>query len=213
MTLVLHLGHGIFHSRIAVLFSSELLFLGSRGLKLPKRGNLRKKVVYTSTVACVIMLLKKGHSKDKQSRAVGSSVKQGSEMRGFLRVLSPSLTLSPIYDGFDVNVTSTVGYITWFHLNHDMVSRRIHTPFIYGGHSLTVFVVLGVGSYCACHSTTCGVSPIKFPIEESLGNERNLCTKPTSHTQVMIGFRSINGCCYCACHPTTCNMRCNVDHS
>ena len=36
---------------------------------------------------------------------------------------SSSPTLSPIYDGLDVNVTSNV---TWFHLNHDMVSRRIY---------------------------------------------------------------------------------------
>ena len=45
---------------------------------------------------------------------------QGSDMRGVLLITSTSPTLSPIYDGLDVNVTSN---ITWFHLNHDMVSR------------------------------------------------------------------------------------------
>ena len=40
-----------------------------------------------------------------------------------LLVPSSSPTLSPIYDGVDVNVTSNV---TWFHLNHDMASRRIY---------------------------------------------------------------------------------------
>ena len=38
-----------------------------------------------------------------------------------------------------MNVISTTN-ITWFHLNHDMVSRRtcrIYTLFIYGGHSIT----------------------------------------------------------------------------
>ena len=47
---------------------------------------------------------------------------------------SPSSTLSPIYDGLDVNVTYNV---TWFHLNHDMVSRRIYKLSFYGGHSIT----------------------------------------------------------------------------
>ena len=47
----------------------------------------------------------------------------GSKMWGVLIVPSSSPTLSPIYDGLDVNVTCTV---TWFHLNHDMVSRRIY---------------------------------------------------------------------------------------
>ena len=56
---------------------------------------------------------------------------------GVLLVPSSSPTLSPIYDGLDVNVTSIV---TWFHLNHDMVSRRIYKLPVsfYGGHSITV---------------------------------------------------------------------------
>ena len=33
------------------------------------------------------------------------------------------LHYGPMYDGVDVNVTSNV---TWFHLDHDMVSRRIY---------------------------------------------------------------------------------------
>ena len=44
-------------------------------------------------------------------------------MWGVLLVPSSSPTLSPIYDGLDVNVASKV---TWFHLNHDMASRRIY---------------------------------------------------------------------------------------
>ena len=44
-------------------------------------------------------------------------------MRGVLLVPSPSPTLPPIYDGLDVDVASKV---TWFHLNHDMASRRIY---------------------------------------------------------------------------------------
>ena len=51
-----------------------------------------------------------------------------------LLVPSSSPTLLPIYDGLDVNVTSNV---TWFHLNHDMVSRRIYKLSFYGGHSIT----------------------------------------------------------------------------
>ena len=50
----------------------------------------------------------------------------GSEMWGFLLVPSSSPTLPPIYDGLDVNVTSNV---TWFNLNHDMVSRRIYISY------------------------------------------------------------------------------------
>ena len=52
-------------------------------------------------------------------------------------LLVPSLspTLWPIYDGIGVNVTSTV---TWFHLNHDMVSRRIYKLSFYGGHSIAL---------------------------------------------------------------------------
>ena len=52
-------------------------------------------------------------------------------MRGVLHVPSSSPTLPPIYDGLDVSLTSN---ITWFHLNHDMVSRRIHKLSFYGGH-------------------------------------------------------------------------------
>ena len=55
-------------------------------------------------------------------------------MRSVLLVPSSSPTLPPIYDGLDVSVTST---ITWFHLNHDMVSRRIYKLSFYGGHSIT----------------------------------------------------------------------------
>ena len=56
-------------------------------------------------------------------------------MRGVLLVPSSSPTLPPIYDGLDVNVTSNV---TWFHVNHDMVSRRIYKLSCYGGHSITL---------------------------------------------------------------------------
>ena len=68
---------------------------------------------------------------------VGIAGREGradSEMRGVLLVLSSSPTLWPIYDGLDVNVTSTV---TWFHLNHDVVSRRVYKLSFYGGHSIT----------------------------------------------------------------------------
>ena len=43
--------------------------------------------------------------KDRQNRARQAG--QGSEMRGFLLVPSSSPTLSPIYDGLDVSVTSS----------------------------------------------------------------------------------------------------------
>ena len=56
-------------------------------------------------------------------------------MWGVLLVPSSSPTLSPIYDGLDVNVTSNV---TWFHLNHGMVSRQIYKLSFYGGHSITM---------------------------------------------------------------------------
>ena len=65
-------------------------------------------------------------------------MKQGkacSEMRGVLLVPPSSPTLWPIDDGLDVNVRSN---ITWFHLNHDMVSRRIYKPSFYGGHSTKI---------------------------------------------------------------------------
>ena len=55
-------------------------------------------------------------------------------MWGVLLVPSSSPTFSPIYDGLDVNVTSNV---TWFHLNHTMVSRRTYKLSFYGGHSIT----------------------------------------------------------------------------
>ena len=45
-------------------------------------------------------------------------VEQGSEMKGVLLVPSSSPTLSPIYDGLDVNDTSD---FTSFYLNYDMV--------------------------------------------------------------------------------------------
>ena len=54
-------------------------------------------------------------------------------MWGVLIVPSSSPTLWPIYDGLDVNVTSD---ITWFHLNHEMASRRIYKHSLYGGHSI-----------------------------------------------------------------------------
>ena len=59
---------------------------------------------------------------------------QGSEMRGVLLVPSSSPTLSPIYEGLDVSVTSN---ITRFHLNDGMVSRRIYILCFNGGHSIT----------------------------------------------------------------------------
>ena len=56
-------------------------------------------------------------------------------MRAVLLVPSSSPTVSPIYDGLDVNVTSNV---TWFHLNHDLVSRRTYKLSFYDGHSITL---------------------------------------------------------------------------
>ena len=56
-------------------------------------------------------------------------------MWGVLLVTSWSPALSPIYDGLDVNVTSNV---TWFHLNHDMVSRRIYNLSFYGGRYISL---------------------------------------------------------------------------
>ena len=57
-------------------------------------------------------------------------------MRGVLLVPSSSPTLWPMYDGVDLNVTSSS--VTWFHLNHDMVSRRIYNLSFNGGHSITL---------------------------------------------------------------------------
>ena len=64
----------------------------------------------------------------------GRAGRAGSEMWGVLLVPSSSPSLSPIYDGLDVNVTSNV---TWFHLDHDMVSHRIYKLSFYGVHSIT----------------------------------------------------------------------------
>ena len=59
-------------------------------------------------------------------------------MRGVLLVPSSSPTLSPIYDGLDVSVTSN---ITSFHLDYDMVSRRIYKLSFYGAlHGGVLFV-------------------------------------------------------------------------
>ena len=52
-----------------------------------------------------------------------------------MSVPSSSPTLSLIYDGLDVNVTSST---TWFHINHDMVSCRIYTLSFHKGHSFTL---------------------------------------------------------------------------
>ena len=61
-------------------------------------------------------------SKTRQGTAWLGRVEEGSETRGVLLVPTSSPTLPPIYDDLDVSVASN---ITWFHLNHDMVSRRI----------------------------------------------------------------------------------------
>ena len=63
-------------------------------------------------------------------------------MRGVLLVPPSSPTLPPTYDGLDVSVTSN---ITWFHLNHDMFSRRICKLSFYGGHSITHRTYVCVG--------------------------------------------------------------------
>ena len=74
-----------------------------------------------------------------QGRA-GRAGRAGSEMWGVLLVPSSPPTLSPTYDGLDVNVTSNV---TWFQLNHDMVSRRIYKLSFYGGQFITVTSMQG----------------------------------------------------------------------
>ena len=56
-------------------------------------------------------------------------------MRGVLLVPPSSPALSPTYDDLDVSLTSIV---TWFHLNHEIVSRRIYELSLYGGHSITI---------------------------------------------------------------------------
>ena len=95
----------------------------------------------------------------------------GSEMWGVLLVPSSSPTSSPMYDGLDVNVTSNA---TWFHLNHNMVSRRIYKLSFYGGHSITQgyqlrletapvllgrYLITGVELYEARGDTKGGVRP------------------------------------------------------
>ena len=55
-------------------------------------------------------------------------------MWGVLLVPSSAPTLWRMYDVVDVIVTSSV---TWFHLNHDMFSRRIYKLSSYGRHSIT----------------------------------------------------------------------------
>ena len=79
-----------------------------------------------------------GLSRVKQGRA-------GSDMWCVLLVPSSSLKFLPIDDGLDVNVTSN---LTWFHLKHDMVSRRIKKLSFYGGHSIHYRVSEIVVFYC-----------------------------------------------------------------
>ena len=74
------------------------------------------------------------HNRARQGRAGVVQGRAGSEMRGVLLVPSSPPTLPPIYDDLDVSVTSS---ITWFHLNHDMLSCRIYKLSFYGGHSIT----------------------------------------------------------------------------
>ena len=69
-------------------------------------------------------------------------------MWGVLLVPSSLPTFWPIYDGVDVNVTSNV---TWFHLNHDMVSRRIYKLSFYGGHSITIYSFMHIIQYHHYH--------------------------------------------------------------
>ena len=66
--------------------------------------------------------------------AQGRAGRPGSEIMGVVLVPLSSPTSSPINDGLDVNVASN---ITWFHLNHDMVSRRIYKLSFYEGHSIS----------------------------------------------------------------------------
>ena len=85
-------------------------------------------------------ILKDRHNRPRHGSAgerretQGRAGRAGSKMRGVLLVPSSSPALPPIYDGLDVSVTSN---ITWFHLNHDMVSRRIYELYFSGGHSIT----------------------------------------------------------------------------
>ena len=80
---------------------------------------------------------KRQTNRPRHTVAQGRAGRSGSEMWGVLLVPSSSLTLSPIYDGLDVNVISNV---TRFHLNHDVVARRIYKLSFYGGHSITHFL-------------------------------------------------------------------------
>ena len=73
-------------------------------------------------------------SAGKRREPQGRAGRASSDMWGVLLIPSSSPTLWPVYDGVDVNVTSN---ITWFHLNHDMVSRRIYKLSFYGELSIT----------------------------------------------------------------------------
>ena len=65
----------------------------------------------------------------------GRAGSTGSEMWGVLLVPSSSPTLSPIYDGLDVNVTSTVTWftatMTWFHVESINYPSTEGTPLQY----------------------------------------------------------------------------------
>ena len=78
----------------------------------------------------VLHIERKKTDREKQDR-----VGQGSETRGVLLVPPSSPILSPIYDGLDVSLTSN---ITWFHLKHGMVSRRIYKLPFYREHPITL---------------------------------------------------------------------------
>ena len=115
-----------------------------------------------------------------QSRA-GRAGRAGSEMRGVQLVPSSSPTLPPIHDGLDVNVTSTV---TWFHLNHDIVSRLIYKLSFYGGHPITYPMEIPHSFHGTCHKTPHGISyniswdfpwgiplvPIRRPVGSDIGS-------------------------------------------
>ena len=121
----------------------SVLLMGSVSLLVSPHGSLDR----LKKLICIISLkriLKDRHNRARHGSAGKRRVEQvvlpGSEMWGVLLVPSSSPTLPPIYDGFDVNVTSN---ITWFHLSHDMVSRRIYKLSFYGGHS----IILGHPEY------------------------------------------------------------------
>ena len=94
--------------------------MGSDVLLVSPHGSLARLKACTS----VLYVERKKTDTARQGR-----LGQGSETRGALLVASSSPTLSPIYDGLDVSVTLN---ITWFHLNQDMVSRRIYKLSFYG---------------------------------------------------------------------------------